>query len=125
MDNEYQNFGEQSDEQLPEQEQFDQELTDEAQPYQQEYQQPNDAQNQRPPMPSNHLDLAILSTILCCLPLGIMSIICASKVNRLYMTGDYAGANEASKDAEKYAHWAAIAGIICMLLAICSTAFTS
>ena len=125
MDNEYQNFDEQFDEQLPDQEQFNQEQFDEEQPYQQEYQQPNDAQNQRPPMPSNHLALAILSTILCCLPLGIMSIICASKVDRLYMTGDYAGANEASKDAEKYAHWAAIAGIICLLLAICSTAFTS
>jgi hypothetical protein len=70
----------------------------------------------RPPMPENYLVWAILSTILCCLPLGIVSIINATKVSSAYALGDYAGAQKASADAKKWAMWAAIVGGIVIVL---------
>jgi hypothetical protein len=73
----------------------------------------------RPPMPENYLVWAILTTILCCLPLGIVSIISATKVSTLYAQGDYEGANKASADAKKWAMWSAIsAGILIFLYII-------
>ena len=53
-----------------------------------------------PPRPSNYMVLAILSTIFCCIPTGIASIIYASKVNEHYARGDYAEAQNASKNAK-------------------------
>ena len=47
-------------------------------PYQQAYYQPNYAQGQRPLKPDNNLVWAILCTLLCCLPFGIVSIVYAS-----------------------------------------------
>lgn len=78
--------------------------------------QPNSTQEERPPKPISHLDLAILSTLFCCLPLGIISIVYAAKVDGLYDSGDYAGAQDASDKAMKYAEWGAFAGIIIGLL---------
>ena len=64
----------------------------------------------RPPMPENYLVWAILSTIFCCIPLGIVSIIHSTKVSSAYAAGDYEGALKASKDAKKWAIWGAVAG---------------
>lgn len=58
----------------------------------------------------NHLVWAILTTLFCCLPLGIVSIINAAKVNGLVAAGDMAGAHAASAQAKKWAIWSAIAG---------------
>ena len=58
--------------------------------------------------PDNHMIWAILCTLFCCLPLGIVSIINAAKVDSLYRTGDYEGAYKAAEDAKKYALWGAI-----------------
>ena len=44
----------------------------------------------------NHLVWAILSTLFCCLPLGIVSIVFAAQVNGKLAVGDMAGAQEAS-----------------------------
>jgi len=55
------------------------------------------------PKPDNHLVWAILSTVLCCLPLGIPSIIFASQVDSKWAAGDYAGARESSEKAKKFA----------------------
>ncbi len=85
-------------------------------PDQQPHQQPNDAQEERRPKPNSHLDLAILSTLFCCLPLGIVSIVYAAKVDGLYNAGDYAAAEEASNKAKKFAEWSASAAIIGLLL---------
>ncbi|MDR3260971.1 MAG: CD225/dispanin family protein [Tannerella sp.] len=64
------------------------------------------------PMPENYLVWAILTTVLCCLPFGIASIVNATKVSSVYATGDYAGAQKASRDAKKWAIWSAVsAGI--------------
>ena len=83
------------------------------QPYQ-----PNYAQGQRPPKPDNHLVWAILSTIFCCLPLGIVSIVYSSKVDGQYNAGDYAGAQDSANKAKKFAMWGAIAGIVGVVLYI-------
>lgn len=71
---------------------------------------------QRPPMPENYLVWAILVTICCCLPLGIVSIINATKVSSAYAAGDYVGAEKASKDAKKWAIWGAVVGGVFVLL---------
>ena len=62
--------------------------------------------------PDNNLLWAILSTIFCCLPLGIVSIINAAKVDNLYMSGDKQGAQDAADKAKKYALFAAICGSV-------------
>jgi Interferon-induced transmembrane protein len=56
----------------------------------------------KPPRPSSYLALAIVSTILCCLPLGIVSIIYATKVNSAYEDGNYDQALSASKNAKTW-----------------------
>lgn len=71
-------------------------------------------QNQ-PPRPSNHLALAIITTILCCLPAGIVSIVYASQINSKYNAGDYEGAERASKNAKTWWIVAIIAGLVVMI----------
>ena len=56
----------------------------------------------KPQRPSSYLALAIISTILCCLPTGIVSIIYATKVNSLYEDGNYNEAAKASKNAKTW-----------------------
>lgn len=55
-----------------------------------------------PSKPNNYLALAILSTIFCCLPFGIVSIVFASKVDNLWNIGDYNGAMEAARKAKTW-----------------------
>ena len=49
------------------------------------------------PYVPNHLVWAILSTLFCCLPLGIVSIVFAAQVDGKRAAGDLAGAQEASR----------------------------
>lgn len=63
------------------------------------------------PPPSN-LVFGILSTIFCCLVPGIVSIVFAAQVNSKWATGDYAGAQEASRKARLWALVALVLGII-------------
>lgn len=62
--------------------------------------------------PENNLVWAILCTVLCCLPLGVVSIIKATGVNNKWAMGDYAGAQKDAEDAKKFAMWGAIAGVV-------------
>ena len=62
--------------------------------------------------PDNNMLWAILSTLFCCLPLGIVSIINAAKVDGRYRAGDVEGAQEAADNAKKYAQYGAIIGFI-------------
>ncbi len=64
------------------------------------------------PMPDNYLVWAILTTIFCCLPLGIVSIVFASQVSSKYAAGDYAGALDASENAKKWAIWSAVSYVV-------------
>ncbi len=52
--------------------------------------------------PDNNLVWAILSTVMCCLPLGIVAIIKASSVDELWNAGKYDEAYQASADARKW-----------------------
>lgn len=59
-----------------------------------------------------YLIFSILVTLCCCLPLGIASIIYASKINSLQKMGDYAGAKDAAKKAKILIIVGAIGGLI-------------
>ncbi|HEY0370562.1 MAG TPA: TIR domain-containing protein [Thermoanaerobaculia bacterium] len=48
----------------------------------------------------NYLVFAIVVTVLCCLPLGVVAIVYASQVNTKLASGDYAGAKRASDSAK-------------------------
>lgn len=81
------------------------------QPQQQQPQQPQQyTQQQRPaePCPPTNLAWAIISTVLCCLPAGIVAIIYALKVTNKYNEGDI----EAAKRASETGAWWCIASII-------------
>jgi hypothetical protein len=62
--------------------------------------------------PPNYLVWAILSTIFCCLPFGIASIVFAAQVNGKYASGDVAGAQASSEKAKRFAIIAAIVGVV-------------
>ena len=56
---------------------------------------------QKPPMPESYLVWTVLTTIFCCWPIGIFSIIYAAKVSSAYHIGDYEGSMKASANAKK------------------------
>lgn len=66
---------------------------------------PPTAAGDLPPKPENYLVWAILVTVLCCLPLGIVSIVFASQVDSKYQAGDYQGAIIASRKAKTFMWW--------------------
>ena len=51
----------------------------------------------------NHLVWAILATIFCCVPTGIVAIVYAAQVNGRLDAGDYEGARSASNSAKTWA----------------------
>jgi uncharacterized protein YqhQ len=66
--------------------------------------------------PKNYLVESILATLFCCLPLGIVAIINASKVNSAYDAKNYEEAQKASNDAKKWMKYAIIAGVVGIIL---------
>ena len=68
------------------------------------------------PQPKNYLVEAILITIFCCQPFGIVGIVFSSQVNSKYAAGDYNGALQASKDAKKWTKWGFITGLVAGIL---------
>jgi hypothetical protein len=66
--------------------------------------------------PQNYLVWAIVTTLLCCLPLGIVSIVFAAQVDSKWNAGDYAGAMDASNKARTWAMASAIVGIVIAVL---------
>jgi len=69
----------------------------------------------QPKPPPNYLALAIITTILCCMPLGVISIIFSTQVNSKYMAGDYDGALQASKNAKLFWILSIALGLIIIL----------
>ena len=61
-----------------------------------------------PAKPNNYLALSIITTVMCCMPLGVVSLIKSTKVDGLYHEGKYQEAEETSKSAKNWA----MAGII-------------
>jgi len=74
--------------------------------------------------PKNYLVESILVTIFCCLPLGIVGIINASKVNSAFENGDVEGANRAAAEAKKWVKYGFIAGLVVAVLYGAFTAIT-
>lgn len=72
----------------------------------------------KPKRPSSYLALAIISTILCCLPTGIVSIVYATKVNSLYEDGKYDEANSASKKAKTWGLISVVAALFVWIIYI-------
>ena len=62
--------------------------------------------------PENNLVWAIITTVLCCIPLGIASIVYAAKVDGYYKEGKVEAALEASMKSKKYAKWAIVTGVL-------------
>jgi hypothetical protein len=62
--------------------------------------------------PPNYLVWAILTTIFCCLPFGIVSIVFAAQVNSKWNSGDAAGAQASSGRARQWAIIAAVVGVV-------------
>jgi hypothetical protein len=68
--------------------------------------------------PPNYLVWSILTTIFCCLPLGIVSIVFAAQVNSKWAAGDVAGAQDSSAKARRWAIWGAVIGVILNVIGI-------
>lgn len=67
------------------------------------------------PFSENWLVEAILVTLLCCLPFGVVGIVYASQVNSKMQAGDSNGAETARKEAAKWTKigfWVGIAVIL-------------
>lgn len=71
--------------------------------------------------PPSNLAWAILSTLFCCLPLGIVSIVKASRVSSLWSSGRFADAEQASADARKWALISAGLGVAIYVWAVAIT----
>ncbi len=70
------------------------------------------------PKPDNYLVWAILSTLFCCLPLGVVSIVFSAQVDGKYNSGDYAGAVDSSNKAKKFAKWSALSTVIIIVVLV-------
>lgn len=80
--------------------------------YQQQYHQGYQAQYQQagmPVKPQSYLWLGICTTLLCCLPAGIVSIVYASKVDSMWNNGMY---DEAKDNSEKAKTWGIISAVV-------------
>ena len=64
------------------------------------YSQFNNGQPEKQISGTPYIIFSILVTLCCCLPLGIVSIVYASKINSLQNAGDYEGAKAAAKKAK-------------------------
>ena len=82
------------------------------QPYQQPYQQPGAPQQPLPPCPPTNLVWGILTTVLCCQVLGIVSIVYALQVKAKYDSGDLETAQRYSDRAAMWSIAAIVVGLI-------------
>ena len=82
------------------------------QPYQQPYQQTVAPQQHVPPCPPTNLVWGILTTVLCCQVLGIVSIVYALQVKAKYDSGDLETAQRYSDRAAMWSIAAIVAGLI-------------
>lgn len=75
------------------------------------------------PPPQNYLVFAILTTLFCCLPAGVVSIVKAASVNGKWNSGDYAGAQEASRQARSWAIISLVVGIVAIAIYVATFDF--
>ena len=70
------------------------------------------------PFSENWLVEAILVTLLCCLPFGVVGIIFAAQVNTKQQAGDLEGAEKSRKEAAKWTKLGFWIGLGCIILYI-------
>ena len=70
------------------------------------------SQTYQMPLPDNHLVWAILSTVCCCLPFGIVAIIKSMQVNDFYNSGNYEQALIAADEAKNWCIISLVLGIV-------------
>ena len=68
--------------------------------------------------PDNYLVWAILCTVLCCIPFGIVSIVYSTRVSGLWAEGRYAEAQTASDNAKKWAIIGAVVGVAAYVIGV-------
>lgn len=73
-------------------------------------------ENNRPIKPDSNLVWGILTTIFCCLPFGIVSIVYAAQVDSEWTQGLYEEARRSARKARNWALASAISGAIIVLL---------
>ena len=61
--------------------------------------------------PDNYLVWAILSTLLCCMPFGIVAIVKATQVDTFWAQGNQAEAIEAANAAKKWTIVSAVSAV--------------
>ena len=66
--------------------------------------------------PPTNMVWAVISMLLCCLPLGVVAVVYSSKVSRKFYEGDYEGAERCSETSAWWCIGTIIAGIICQPL---------
>lgn len=81
---------------------------------QQYFSQPLERQHIRRIKPNSNMALAILTTVLCCVPLGVYAIILANRVDTLYYEGEYEKAEMTAQDVKKWS----IVGMVVSAIAI-------
>jgi len=64
----------------------------------------------------NHLVGAILVTLFCCIPFGIIAIVNAAQVNTKIALGDIVGARESAAKAQKWIERSLAIGLIIIVL---------
>lgn len=67
-------------------------------------------------MPKTWLLESILVTLFCCLPFGIVGIINATRVENLYLSGQYDMAEYYSREAKKWTIWGLVSSVILVML---------
>lgn len=72
--------------------------------------------NTMPIKPNNYMALAIFTTICCCLPLGIVAIVKASKVNEYFALRQYELAQKAADEAKKWSFIGVGLGLVCQII---------
>jgi hypothetical protein len=77
------------------------------------------------PKPPSYLVWSILTTLFCCLPFGIVSIVFAAQVDSKYNAGDYAGSMASSKNAKKWAIIAAVSSLVLIALYVLVIVFVA
>ena len=68
--------------------------------------------------PNNNMLMAILTTLFCCLPFGIVSIIKASQVNNLFAMKQYEAAQISANEAKKWSYIGVAIGFVFWIIYI-------
>ncbi len=78
---------------------------------QKQYAQDYSPQCQKPFWPNSNMAFAIMTTFLFCLPIGIIAVIFANRVDELYELGEYEKAEMAAIDAKKWSILGTVIGV--------------